>query len=263
MVACLIATAIPCSTMAQTDGGGKKKKKPLQTEQTSAKKQPNVKVSEPDGYINGHGYVDLGLPSGTKWATCNVGAKSPEKYGDYFAWGETSPKSEYRDDTWHHKPPYKIVDGVQRFIMDDYHALIKKRVCDQDGNLNSPFDAATSNWGSDWTIPNYVKIKELLGICSRKWISLHGVHGLYLQSPNGKSIFFPAGGHISGRDKCRFGKAAEYFSSNYKPHQENEGDSWVLGINITEDELTSSVEDWSLNWLFNDLGALIRPVVKD
>lgn len=58
----------------------------------------NIKDSmEPSGYINGHAYVDLGLPSGLKWATYNVGADSPEKYGDYFAWGETSMKENYKD----------------------------------------------------------------------------------------------------------------------------------------------------------------------
>ena len=125
--------------------------------------------------------------------------------------------------------------------------------------MNSSFDAATSNWGYDWTIPNYVQINELLGFCTHKWISLHGVNRLYLQSPNGKSIFFPAAGHIAGRDKCRVGKAVEYYSSNYKPHKENQGDSWVLGIDITKDNLTTS----KIAWLLNCSGTPVRPVVKN
>ena len=97
-----------------------------QTSNNKKKVQSSVKVSEPDGYINGHGFVDLGLPSGTKWAICNIGASSPEKYGEYFAWGETIAKTKYSDDTWWHIPPIEIVDGVRTYTCSDYEALVNK-----------------------------------------------------------------------------------------------------------------------------------------
>ena len=76
--------------LAQASGGQIRR----QAERSSPRRNV-MKISEPDGHLNGHGYVDLGLPSKTKWATCNVGADSPEEYGYYLAWGETEPKNEY------------------------------------------------------------------------------------------------------------------------------------------------------------------------
>ena len=79
--------------LAQASGGQIRR----QIERTSPRRNV-VKISEPDGHINGHGYVDLDLPSKTKWSTCNVGANSPEEYGYYLAWGETEPNNRYKWD---------------------------------------------------------------------------------------------------------------------------------------------------------------------
>lgn len=134
-----------------------------------------VEISEPDGYINGHGYVDLGLPSGTKWATCNVGANEPWNYGNYYSWGETSPK-EYYDET-------SILSGVH---IDQIA-----------GDTN--YDASTKNWGKGWRMPSESDMKELLMYCKSVNFTTHDVSGILFTGLNGKTIFVPKGGHMVGK----------------------------------------------------------------
>ena len=118
---------------------------------------------------DGHEYVDLGLS--VKWATCNVGANKPEDYGDYFAWGETSPKAEY---TWENCITY----GEQ---MSDISG-------------NAQYDAATANWGGSWRLPTKAELEELNNKCTWKWTTQNGVNGYKVTGPNGNSIFLPAAG---------------------------------------------------------------------
>lgn len=101
-------------------------------------------LSAPQGCINGHNYVDMGLPSGLKWATCNVGASRPEDYGDYYAWGEIQTKSEY------------TVENSLTFGRNI-------------GNIsgNSRYDVACAQWGSSWRLPTFTEIEELQNLC--KW----------------------------------------------------------------------------------------------
>ncbi len=160
---------------------------------------------------NGHGYVDLGLPSGTLWATCNVGASKPEEYGDYFAWGETKPKSIYDWTT------YKFVNG-------DIDKLTK--YCDNSdwGNngftdnlttLESGDDAATANWGSDWCMPTKEQWKELLENTTDEWTMQNGVKGrLFTSKKNGKSLFLPAAGGRWGGSLYYVGSYGYYWSSS-------------------------------------------------
>ena len=137
-----------------------------------------------------HEYVDLGLPSGTLWATCNVGANSPEEYGDYFAWGETEPKSDY---TW----------GTY-FDTDDGGNSFKKYNYNNDGGLTELLpedDAATANWGSEWQMPSDDQIDELYNssYTTTEWTQVNGVNGRKITSKsNGKSIFLPAAGYRKG-----------------------------------------------------------------
>ena len=128
-----------------------------------------------NGQHNGHEYVDLGLPSGVKWATCNVGASSPEDYGNYYAWGETSPKAEY---TWENSVTY----GEQ---MSDISG-------------NAQYDAATANWGGSWRMPTREQMKELVEHCEWEWTQVNGVNGAKLIGPNGSCIFLPAAGYRNG-----------------------------------------------------------------
>lgn len=149
-------------------------------------------VSEPTGFINGYGYVDLGLPSGTKWATCNVGATSPEDYGDYFAWGEISPKSTYTDEN-------SITFG-------------KKGIGDISGNPS--MDAACANWGSSWRLPTRAEIEELGNNCTWTRIMLGRHSGIKATGPNGQSIFFPAAGYRRGSSLKDRGEYGSYWSSS-------------------------------------------------
>lgn len=138
-------------------------------------------ISEPTGELNGHGYVDLGLTSGLKWATCNVGASKPEEAGDYFAWGETSPKSEYteKNSLTYKKKPSK---------------LKSMGIVDSNGNLTMSHDAANVNWGSSWRMPTKEDVKEILENCTCTFFCIDGKRGRKLTGPNGNSIFLPASG---------------------------------------------------------------------
>ena len=146
-------------------------------------------------------YVDLGLPSGTLWATCNVGAVSPEEYGDYFAWGETTPKEVYFEST------YKWLNG------DDF-----TKYNDTDGKkeLDPEDDAATVNWGSEWKMPNKAQCEELLdeNYTTIEKTTLNG-HTVFkvTSKTNGNSIFLPVAGHMEGRVDYDDGHVAECWSS--------------------------------------------------
>ncbi len=124
-----------------------------------------------------HEYVDLGLPSGTLWATCNVGASSPEEYGDYFAWGETTPKDNYDWSTYIH------CDGSYSTCHDIGSDI-----------AGTEYDAATANWGAPWRMPSFDQVKELLNNTTSEWTTLNGVYGRKFTGSNGGTIFLPAAG---------------------------------------------------------------------
>ena len=114
------------------------------------------------GTANGHEYVDLGLPSGNLWATCNVGAESPEDYGDYFAWGETEPKECYSQDN------YKWYVGT---------SYTKYNNTDKKTTLELSDDAANVNWGGDWRMPTRAEHEELTNHCSWTWTTINNING--------------------------------------------------------------------------------------
>ena len=138
-----------------------------------------------------HEYVDLGLPSGTLWATCNVGANSPEEYGDYFAWGETTPKEVYY---W---SSYKWCNGdfdeITKYCTDSYFGY--NGFTDGKMKLDQEDDAAYVNWGPEWRIPTLAQMYELCTKCSWRSSWLHGVYGVNVTGPNGNTIFLPAAGY--------------------------------------------------------------------
>lgn len=146
------------------------------------------------GVENGYEWVDLGLPSGIKWATMNVGAGSPEGYGDYFAWGETEPKITYNFTT------YKWCNGLSS-TLTKYGTKPNTGVVDNKTTLEAADDAATANWGGSWRMPTKDEQKELLNNCIWTWTTLNGVNGYKVTSTNnGNSIFLPAAGYRSGSD---------------------------------------------------------------
>lgn len=151
--------------------------------------------------------VDLGLPSGTKWACCNVGASKPEDYGDYFAWGETSTKSTYDDSTyrWCNGDIYELT----KYNNDSSFGTIDNRT-----QLELNDDAARANWGGLWRMPTIAELEELKANCSYEWTTVNGVKGgKFTSRLNGRSIFLPAAGcWRSGASFC--GELGYYWSSS-------------------------------------------------
>jgi len=175
----------------------------------------------PSNTINGHEYVDLGLPSGTKWATCNVGASKPEEYGDYFEWGITSTKATYAETNYTYS-----------------------------GNsttLPPSADAATANWGSGWRMPTKDELEELC-TCKHEWTSRNGVKGRLFTGRNGNSVFLPA----AGTRECD-GKVSDVSSYGYywSSTPEVANDAWCLGFD--SDEVYTDDSDPCV-------GQLVRPV---
>ena len=158
-------------------------------------------VSKPSGYINSHGYVDLGLPSGLKWATCNVGASSPEDYGDYFAWGETNTKADYFYDN-------------SLTLGKSLSELRSAGIINSSDVLNKSHDAARSNWGSTWRMPTKEEMEELNTECTWRWTTQGGKKGYKVTGPNGRSIFLPAAGNRYGSSLHNAGENGNYWSSS-------------------------------------------------
>ena len=147
-----------------------------------------------------HEYVDLGLPSGTLWATCNIGANSPEEYGDYLAWGETTTKSDYNWST------YFDTDNGSSFKKYNSNGGLTE--------LQPTDDAATANWGSDWQMPSLAQIQELCSSnTTTEWTQVNGVNGRKITSKsNGNSIFLPAAGYRYGTSLYSAGSYGYYWS---------------------------------------------------
>ena len=147
---------------------------------------------------NGREYVDLGLS--VKWATCNVGATTPEEYGDYYAWGETSTKKTYD------------YDNCATYGLS-YTELQSQGYIDSEGKLTTQYDAATANWGGTWRMPTYDELNELRTECTWTWITQNGVNGYNVEGPNGNSIFLPAAGYRNGSSLRNAGSYGSYWSS--------------------------------------------------
>ena len=146
-----------------------------------------------------HEYVDLGLPSGTLWATCNVGANVPEEYGYYFAWGETAPKDVYNRSTYQYYygknlTKYTGSDGLTILLPED--------------------DAATANWGNEWCMPTDEQWQELYYSTTVTWTSQNGVNGRLFTASNGHSLFLPAAGYRQDGNLGSVGSDGGYWSSS-------------------------------------------------
>ena len=135
-----------------------------------------------------HEWVDLGLPSGTLWAKCNVGASAPEDYGDYFAWGETEPKDYYDWST------YKWCNGSEttmtKYCDKSYYG--NNGFVDNKTELDSEDDAAYVNWGPSWRMPTAEQQQELYNNCTSVWTQRNGVNGRLFTGSNGNTMFLPA-----------------------------------------------------------------------
>jgi hypothetical protein len=157
-------------------------------------------LSPASGEINGHQWVDLGLPSGLKWATCNVGASTPEDPGDYFAYGEVSEKDSY---------------------VFNNSINLQKEIRHISGR--SEYDAATVHWGKEWRIPTYHEVDELEYNCRMEWTTINGKNGYKLTSLiNGASIFLPATGLVDGTQPEFTQECGWYWYSGFKDPTEPE-----------------------------------------
>ena len=134
-------------------------------------------------------YLDMGLPSGTLWATCNLGASSPEQYGDHFAWGETEPKEVYNWET------YKLCKGSEN-TLTKYCSSSEYGTVDGKTELESEDDAAFVNLGPEWRMPTEEQIWELELNCTWRWTTVNGVYGELVIGSNGNTLFFPLTGEM-------------------------------------------------------------------
>ena len=172
--------------------------------------------NEPEGgNSKGHNYVDLGLS--VKWATCNVGATTPEDYGNYYAWGETATKETYNEDTY-----FDTNDGGYTFAK--YNNEGGKTVLDPED------DAAHVNWGGSWRMPTKAEWQELIDNCTWTWTTQNGINGYKVTSKKAgytdKFIFLPAAGGRNDSDLYDVGSDGLYWSSSLS---ENFSDfAWYL-----------------------------------
>ena len=158
-------------------------------EQTIVTDKPDYGVVT--GKVNGHEWVDLGLPSGTRWATCNVGATTPSQPGGLYAWGETSTKSSYTESN------------------SKYH---NKEMGDISGNAT--YDVAAAKWGKGWRMPTKAEFDELLDYCNYKYEKLDGRWGhRFTHRLNGRSIFLPATGSKEGTNHIDANGCGDYNTS--------------------------------------------------
>lgn len=189
-------------------------------------------------------YVDLGLPSGLKWATCNLGATKPEEYGDYYAWGETTIKNKYEWNT------YKWCKGSEKsmtkYCTDSKYGY--NGFADGKTALEAEDDVATAKLGAPWRMPTGDEIKELLDKCTWEWTQLNGVKGYKGTGPNGKFIFLPAAGFRSGADLVLAGSWGYFWSSSL--YSDDSARTRILGFN-------PNIHDWGSLRFF---GFSVRPV---
>lgn len=182
------------------------------------------RIIEPDA-------VDLGLPSGLKWGSFNLGASSPASYGSYFAWGETTNNKGPLDFSW------------RSYEVDGYNNSDGKTV------LSSDDDAATVNLGGKWRMPEAAEFTELIDNCQWTWCKESGIYGYTATGPNGNSIFFPAGGFSYNGHLISLQENGNYWSATLSSETTSAG-QWL-------DFKKTSV---AVGWNARAMGAQIRPV---
>lgn len=197
------------------------------------------------GEINGHEYVDLGLPSGLKWATYNVGASSdsPTDYGDYFAWGETSTKDDYTREN--------------SFTYGKTAADLKASgVLDPAGNLTAQYDVATVKWGAPWRMPTRAECKELVDNCTWTWVDDSGVKVCKVTGPNGNYIYLQPSGCRQLSLTFQLGEMADYWSSTFYFDMDTTDNAWYFTSTAGQDKGMTGMSS-------RIFGYPVRPVSSD
>ncbi len=195
--------------------------------------------------INGYEYVDLGLPSGLKWATCNVGASTPEEYGDYYAWGEVETKNDYSEKTYVHCRKRGVLGSLLNGAYK--YDFLGTDIC------TTKYDVARAKWRGSWRLPKKKEFRELIYYCEWKWITRNGINGYEVKSKkNGNSIFLPAAGRLYGTLSYAQGSYGYYWSAT--PYESDTSSAYGLyfdgrGRNIPSD--------------YRYCGLSVRPVFKN
>ena len=200
-------------------------------------RQNSKPVSQPTGYVNGHGYVDLGLS--VKWATCNVGASSPEEFGDYFAWGETETKASFLDYKWSAGSSNKFT----KYVLDEEYGKV-----DYIKELLADDDVAYVKWGGDWRMPTCEEFHELVD--NAKWVveERNGILGyLVVSNINKNSVFLPFGGVCSYSVPQNVGKEGNYWSKSVTNYY------GACYLSLRFDKVQT------MGW-FRSYGLLVRPI---
>ena len=185
-----------------------------------------------------------------KWATCNIGASKPEDYGDYFAWGETEPKSDYSWST------YKYANGAENTLTKycGWASYGNNGYTDARTTLEMTDDAARANWGGTWRMPTRAEFVELLNNCDGAETTQNGVSGYKFTSKSdpSKSIFLPAAGWCYGKNRFGDGSQGFYWSSSLGT--DNPSYAWVLYFFLSGNAGTS--------YFYRYIGQSVRPVTE-
>lgn len=186
-------------------------------------------------------YVDLGLPSGTLWATRNVGANAPEDGGYHYRWDETVPVENYDENSEDFWPAY---DYKSYGLVYDLTELLP-------GD-----DAAYVNWGPSWRMPSVEQIQELCENCSLRFLELNGVNGTFITGPNGHTMFLPAAGVYYGVFWSGGGMYCAYWSRSLDVSNQTDAYSTRFVDDYDSDEF-DVFDYWTDR---RTLGKSVRPV---
>ena len=212
----LMALAVGLSVSAQR-GRYSKGRKPVRTTQRATPRQATtIRICPDDNHPHA---IDLGLPSGTKWACCNVGASRPTAYGDYYAWGEIATKTNYDCSTYKWGKAY---NQLTKYCNHPYWG--KNGHTDNKTTLDPEDDVAHVKWGGQWRMPTKEQMEELYNNTKEKWIENYkgtGVDGYLFTATNGKSIFLPATGYRDGTSLSGAGSYGYYWSSSLNSNYSN------------------------------------------
>lgn len=197
-------------------------------------KEQVIKMTIIDFGLSTADAIDLGLSSGLKWASCNLGATKPEGFGDYYAWGETKVKESYDWSTYIH------CDGTA------------KTCYNLGSNISgTSYDVARAKWGGTWRMPTNEEMKELIDECKHEWVYINDVYGIEFTGPNGNSIFLPATGYRNATNLQSQGDQGCYWLA-----------SSLTNYNYFAYSLKISSEVVNTNSMYRNYGLCIRPVTE-
>lgn len=197
--------------------------------------------------IDGHEYVNLGLPSGNLWATMNVGADEGNVRGSYYAWGEIATKSNYAKSTYKHG----VSPNVKKYCYNASAGVVDNKYV-----LDAEDDVVKQSWGGRWGMPTEDDYQELIDVCTIERIDVGGEGMFKVTGPNGRSALFPAGGVFDGttrRDTYNYG---DYWIKTLSRNVDTCADANQMQFSATQEQITRVQNAGRY------LGLLVRPVIS-